>query len=97
MPLTIKQVTEWVKSNDLFTLDDVATRVLQGRDVFVPSQNKYPHVHIGKDFIVWSKSPTNHTDLIRGSKVYEANIGNALGQAHDFGANQVLRYMKSQA
>ncbi|NRF67355.1 hypothetical protein HLB44_10200 [Aquincola sp. S2] len=98
MTLTIKMVREWVTSNDLYSsYFDVATYVAQGKDIFVPSQNKYPHVHVGKDFIVWSKSPTNHTDLIRGSMVYKQNIGSAMGMTTDFGMNQMLRYMNSQA
>ena len=96
--LTIKMVRDWITSNDLYSAYlDVATFVEQGKDIFVPSENKYPHVHISKDFIVWSKSPTNHTDLIRGSMVYKANIGNALTSTTDFGVSQLLRYMNSQS
>jgi hypothetical protein len=98
MALTISMVQEWLKTNDLFSnYFDVATYVAQGRDIFVPSENKYPHVHVSRDFIVWSKSPSNHTDLIRGSMVYKANISNALGMTTDFGMSQLLRYMNSQA
>jgi hypothetical protein len=98
MPLTIKMVREWVTSNDLYSsYFDVATYVAQGKDIFVPSENKYPHVHVGKDFIVWSKSKGNHTDLIRGSMVYKQNIGSASGFTTDFGMSQLLRYMNSQA
>ena len=38
-----------------------------GKDIFVGNPaNIYPHIHCGKDFIVFSHSKNSHTDLVRG-------------------------------
>jgi len=93
MSLTVDMVRVWLTG--AFWTD--SGRVGQGRDLFVPSQNQYPHIQIGKDFIVWSKSPWNHTDLMRGGMAYPANISDALiSSTSAFRGNELLRYLISQ-
>ena len=90
-----KQVAEWATTNDFFTPDFGGGRVVEGNDVFIPTAHIYPHIHIGKDFVVLSKNRNNHVELMRGDQVFKARIQNNLnGYMSDI--NQVLRYMDSQ-
>ncbi|MFS2009258.1 hypothetical protein ACCD06_05230 [Azospirillum sp. CT11-132] len=60
------RVREWVLLNDFFE-----HKVRQGNDVFVPDTS-YPHIHIGKGFVVFSRTSNDHPDLIRGDIVSTA-------------------------
>ncbi len=90
-----KMLKTWVTTNDLFTDD----RVIQSGEVFVPSTNKYPHIHIGKNFVTFSASPTNHIYLCEGDMVYGNRIDNVLAgrPTRDLDPiNQVCQYIRSQ-
>lgn len=85
-------VREWVRTNDFFE----GNRVEQGGDVYVPSEKKYPHIHIGDNFVVYSKSPSNHSYLLNGSEVFKGRVETAqqdCGEAHIM---QICRYLSSQ-
>ncbi|HLO03749.1 MAG TPA: hypothetical protein VK191_11630, partial [Symbiobacteriaceae bacterium] len=85
-------VKTWVKTNDYFA----GNRVEQGGDVFVPSNNKYPHIHIGNDFVTYSKSSSNHIYLIQGDQVFKGRIQTAQQDSQDAHVIQVCRYLDSQ-
>jgi hypothetical protein len=97
--MSTNQVRQWVITNDYFE----GGRVQQGRDCFVPSNASYPHIHIGEDFIVYSKSSGNHSHLIEpgDSNIRIGRIHTAL-QEESFQKRgnpcliQLLRYMSSQ-
>lgn len=94
--MSVDQVQKWVLSNDYFTPDFGGSREEQGREVFVPS-TKYPHIHIGADYIVFSKSKTNHSYLIEtGGIIRQGRIATALMDVADLNMKQLLRYMSSQ-
>ena len=91
--VNIDTVREWVTTNDFFK----GNRVEQGRDVFVPSNNKYPHVHIGTNFITSSKSPSNHSELVDAQGT--VNNGRVLTCNQDTKSAEVMqlcRYLISQ-
>jgi len=54
-----------------------------GSDVFVPQRNIYPHLHVKKDFVVYSTSSTNHKDLVRGSDDYPNRLSDLVVPAED--------------
>lgn len=90
-----KQVADWATTNDFFTPEFGGGRVVIGNDIYIPTAHIYPHIHIGKDFVVLSKSSNNHIELMRGEQVFTARIKNNLkGYMGD--VDQVLRYMESQ-
>ena len=87
-----RQVRDWVRGNDFFG----TARITQGRDTFVPTNNHYPHIHIGDGFVVYSKTSNNHMDLIRGDSVYEERTQQAFDTCNDANMMQVCRYILSQ-
>jgi hypothetical protein len=93
----VDQLREWVKSNDLFTKYFGGDRVEKGNDLFMPSEKKYPHIHIGKDFVTFSKNPSNHIYLIeKGGLVMKNRIIDQSAGTSDFDIKQLLRYMQFQ-
>ena len=95
--MSVDQVRTWVLSNDYFTPDFGGSRVQQGNDVFVPTAARKPHIHIGRDFIVYSKTETNHSYLIEtGGVIRQGRIAQALTDVTDDNMKQLLRYMSSQ-
>ncbi len=91
---TVDQIREWATTNDFFEKNIVK----QGKDVLILSNNKYPHIHIGPDFITYSKAPTNHmyivekgSEMVNQDRVLNAHSG--CGEAHIM---QACRYMSSQ-
>jgi hypothetical protein len=94
--MSVDVIREWVKTNDFFEGGrDISDR----QNTYVSSRNVYPHVHIGSNFITYSKGPNNHSYLIEaGGVVRKGRIDTALADAPqaDVFMNQVLRYMSSQ-
>jgi hypothetical protein len=45
-----------------------------GSDMYVPKRNIYPHLHVTKDFVVYSTSSGSHKDLVQGGKEYASNL-----------------------
>jgi hypothetical protein len=91
---TVDQIREWATTNDFFE----GNIVQQGKDVFIPSNNKYPHIHIGKDFITYSKAPSNHMYMVEtGSEmVNQGRVLNAFQGCKEAHIMQACRYMSSQ-
>lgn len=91
---TVNQVRTWATSNDFFE-DNI---VEQGKDVFIPSEKKYPHIHIGPDFITYSKSKGNHMYIVdKGSDdVNHGRVINAYQGCSEAHIMQVCRYLTSQ-
>jgi hypothetical protein len=95
--MSVDQVREWVTTNDYFE----GALVRQGKDLFVPDNARYPHVHIGTNFIVYSKSSGNHSYLIeKGGTIQQGRIHTAVQeetlQNKSAELIQLLRYMASQ-
>jgi hypothetical protein len=97
--MSTDQVRKWVTTNDYFESD----RVQQGHDCFVPNNARYPHIHIGKDYIVYSKSSGNHSHLIepgdsiiRHDRIHTALQEEAFQKRGNPCLVQLLRYMSSQ-
>jgi hypothetical protein len=57
-----------------------STRILgkMGNDYFMPGAKVYPHIHIGGNFVVYSKQDGHHADLIRGDKENTDTIREAI-------------------
>lgn len=70
--------------------------VTQGRDTFVPVNNRYPHIHVGDGFVVYSKTSSNHMELIRGNVVHAARTQQACDDCNNADIMQVCRYILSQ-
>jgi hypothetical protein len=95
--MSVDTVRQWVKTNDYFTPAFGGSRDVQGTDVFVPTAHKYPHIHIGANYITYSKTPSNHVYLVETGGVVRMNrIDNALTEQGAGDMNQLLRHMKSQ-
>jgi hypothetical protein len=91
---TVDTIRTWATTNDFFE-DNI---VQQGKNVFIPSEKKYPHIHIGPDFITYSKSDKNHMYIVdKGSEIVNQgrvlNAYQGCGEAHIM---QACRYMSSQ-
>ena len=43
-----------------------------GGQEYIPSGSKYPHLHCGKDFYTYSKTSSNHANMVNGD---QANCG----------------------
>jgi hypothetical protein len=67
-----------------------------GSDIFIPT-TKYPHVHVHKDFCVFSTSSSSHKDLARGSKLYKSNAQSVLDDIRDTDAKAVIQYVIDNA
>ena len=90
-------VRHWVETNDYFTAAFGGSRVVQGQDVFVPTADCYPHIPIGENPIIYSKTPNYHIYLVEAGGVLRMNrIDNALGEQEAGDMNQLLRHMRSQ-
>jgi hypothetical protein len=91
---TVDQIREWSTTNDFFD----GSIVQQGKDVFIPSNSKYPHIHIGSDFITYSKTPSNHMYIVeKGSNdVNKGRVLNAFQDSHEAHIMQACRYMTTQ-
>lgn len=87
-----RTVRDWVRTNDFFG----TARITQGRDTFVPVNNRYPHIHIGDGFVVYSKTSSNHMELIRGDAVHSERTQQAFDDCNDANIMQVCRYILSQ-
>ena len=66
-----------------------------GSDMYVPKRNIYPHLHITKDFVVYSTSASSHKDLVQGGKSYAANLSSLVApQTPNYATlRAVLAYM----
>jgi len=84
-----EQVKDWAKTNDYFA-NNIEKN---GVDVFVPAANIYPHIHMGKNFITYSKSSSNHSELCRGDQVFKERINTAQQDTKNPYIDQVCRYM----
>ena len=73
------------------------SRVIQGKDIFVPSNNKYPHVHIGPDYVVYSKGSNNHMYMVeRGGQVQNGRVLTARQDSGNAEIMQICGYITSQ-
>jgi len=94
MSAIVNQVRLWASSNDYFE----GHIVFQGKDIFIPSEKKLPHVHIGKDFIVYKKGADNHSYLVNPGEetVQKSRIAMARTGSNSADIDQVCRYLESQ-
>ena len=92
--MAVDQIRDWATGNNFFD----GNIVKQGKDVFIPDQNRYPHIHISTNFVTYSKTPTNHMYLVEtGSEsVNKSRVTNALQDSQEPHIIQVCRYMTSQ-
>jgi hypothetical protein len=94
---SVDQLRQWITTNSLFTKYFGGSLVEKSNDVFMPSEKKYPHIHIGKDFVTLSKNPQNHIYLIeKGGTVMKNRIIDQQKATTDFDMKQVLGYMALQ-
>lgn len=87
-----KTVMKWVKSNDFFE----GNVVEDNGDVFVPYKNNYPHIHINKDFVTYSKSSSNHAYLIQGDQAYKERTETAKQDCGNADIMQICSYILSR-
>ena len=85
-------VRDWVLSNDFFE----GYRVVEGNDVYVPTANKKPHMHLNKDFVVYSKSDSNHKELIRGDDVSCGRNADVLQDSNEAHIKQICRFISTK-
>jgi hypothetical protein len=85
-------VEAWVTSNHFFA----GAVQVSGSDVYIPSANRYPHIHIGSGFIVYSKSSSNHSYLVNGNDVFAGRCQTARSNCNEAHIIQVCRYIESQ-
>jgi hypothetical protein len=92
--MAVAQIRTWVRSNDFFN----GYIVEQSGDVFIPGPNKYPHIHIGTNYITYSKTHSNHMYLVEtgSTNVNQGRVSNVLQDSNNAHILQVCRYMKSQ-
>ncbi len=89
----IDMVRAHIDGNDFYN----ALSVKQGNDLFVPSQVRYPHLHIGKNFITYSKTSTNHSEIVAANGfVNEGRLITMLQDSNSAEIKQVARYIMSQ-
>lgn len=87
-----RNVRDWIRSNDFFS-----GRVTSKSDgLYVPYENRYPHIHVGDNFVVYSKSKHNHIYLIQGSMVFGARAQQAYDDCRDAEMMQICRFILSQ-
>jgi hypothetical protein len=93
--MSVAEIRKWVTTNDYFA---GGRDIADSDNLFVSSRNKYPHIHIGRDFITYSKGADNHMYLIeKGGVVRKPRIDTAVQDApKDAHIMQLLRYMSSQ-
>lgn len=94
--MSVAVIREWVKTNDYFA---GGRDIVDNQNTFVSARHIYPHIHIGPNFVTYSKGANNHSYLIEvGGVVRKQRIDTALTDAPktDVFMNQVLRYMSSQ-
>ena len=84
-------VMAFVRGNDYF--DHV---VDAGGDLFVPSNNRYPHIHMHKNFVTYSKRSNNHMYLIQGDVAYKGRTETAKQDCGDAEIMQICSYILSQ-
>jgi len=85
-------VAAWVTTNYFFA----GAVQGAGNDVYVPAGNRYPHIHIGNGFVVYSKSKNNHTYLVQGDNVYANRCQTARADCGEAHIMQICRYIESQ-
>jgi len=49
-----------------------------GNQDYIPAGHKYPHLHCGKDFYTYSKSSSNHTNMVNGDQVFCGKVATTL-------------------
>jgi len=66
-----------------------------GTHIYIPSV-KYPHLHVHKNFIVYSTSGNSHQPLFTGDEKYSENISACLAAESDDEAKiLVLKYLEN--
>ncbi|MCG8653265.1 MAG: hypothetical protein MI861_25725, partial [Pirellulales bacterium] len=85
------KVLNWAKNTSQLE----GQRVIQGSNVYV-EKLAYPHIHIAKDFVTYSKNANNHTNLIQGQQVWTSRIQTAYQDCHNEAMRTVCRYMLGQ-
>ena len=85
-------VNTWVTGNDFFE----GFKVAQGGDVFVPTNNRYPHIHIGNGYIVYSKTAHNHLYLCQGDQLFLNRVQTVLQDSDDAHVLQICRFIGGQ-
>jgi len=70
--------------------------IKQGTDVFVPVNHTYPHIHMTKNFVVYSKNANNHQYLIQGTEVFKNRAQNIMAGSNSAAVIQICRYINSQ-
>ena len=87
-------VKAFVEGNDYFENNVVR----KNTDMYVPSNNRYPHIHIGKNFVVYSKSKGNHSYLVEKSqsRASKSRTLNAKQNSGSADIMQICDYLLSQ-
>jgi hypothetical protein len=86
-----EMVMAFVRGNDFF--DSV---VDDGKDLFVPSKTRYPHIHMNKGFVTYTKNSSNHSYLLQGDSSYRGRVETAKQDCGDSEIMQICSYIISQ-
>ena len=82
----------FVRGNDYFE----GNVVDEGKDMWVPTNKRYPHIHMQKGFTVYSKTSSNHMYLISGSDANRGRTERAFEDCMNADIMQICRYILSQ-